>query len=510
MKKINQLKAGILLSYMQMALEYVVAFVYTPIMLNILGRSEYGNYNYIASVVGYLSLFSCGFGSAYIRFYARTAANEHEREHNIAKLNGTFMVIFLAMGTLALITGLIMSVFSNQIFGGKLSPEEMSTAHTLMIIMVLNLFISFPASVFNSFIITKEKFAFQKLLAIVQTLLRPVVVLPLLYMGFRAVGLSIGTLIISLIIFVINACYCIFKCKMKFVFKGFDFGFVKEVAVFSSFLLIGMVVDQINWSVDKFILGKMTGTVAVAVYSVAATLNSYYKSISEYISNVFVPRVNRIIAGKEGNSVLLHLIVKLGRIQFFVLALISTGFIFFGKSFINLWVGEAYADSYYITLFLMLPVTVPEIQTTCLEALKAKNLHKFRAVLFLFIAIGNIFLSIPLCKQFGAIGCAMGTAVTVLIGNGFIINAYYYKKAEIDVLKFWREILSQVKGLIIPIVVGIIIMNTINIGSWVTLLLTGSIYVAVYVISIWKLAMNNEEKLIIKSMVKPLLKMIKK
>ena len=503
MRKLSQIKTGIVLSYVQMIIEYAVSFAYTPIMLSILGRSEYGNYNYIASVVGYLSLFSCGFGSAYIRFFARTAVKGGDREKNIANLNGMFMLIFLTMGILALITGLVMSLFSNRIFGGQLSSDELKTAHTLMIIMIINLFISFPASVFNSYIITQEKFIFQKLLATLQTLLKPVVILPLLYMGFHSIGLSVGTLIISVLIFLINASFCIFKCKMRFEFKNLDFALIKEVAVFSSFLLISMVVDQINWNVDKFVLGKMSGTVAVAVYSVAATLNSYYKSISEYISNVFVPRVNRMIANNEHNGALLHLIIKLGRIQFFVLSLIATGFIFFGKAFINLWIGSAYADSYYITLFLMIPVTIPEIQKICIEVLKAKNLHKFRSVLYMFIAIANVFISIWLCKLYGAIGCAAGTAITVLIGNGIIINIYYYKKAEIDIPKFWTSILVQIKGIILPVIFGIVLTNVFEITSWLHFILVGMLYVVVYACSVWLFAMNDEEKKLINGIVAP-------
>ena len=41
---------------------------------------------------------------------------------------------------------------------------------------------------------------------------------------------------------------------------------MKEMTVFSSFIFINMVVDQINWNVDKFILGRFRGTVSVAVY----------------------------------------------------------------------------------------------------------------------------------------------------------------------------------------------------------------------------------------------------
>ncbi|NMA74919.1 MAG: hypothetical protein GX963_12345, partial [Bacteroidales bacterium] len=51
---INQLKAGAALSYLAMGLGYIVSIAYTPIMLRLLGQSEYGLYNLVASVVAYL------------------------------------------------------------------------------------------------------------------------------------------------------------------------------------------------------------------------------------------------------------------------------------------------------------------------------------------------------------------------------------------------------------------------------------------------------------------------
>ena len=41
-KNLNQLKAGAALSYISMGLGYLVSIIYTPIMLRLLGQSEYG------------------------------------------------------------------------------------------------------------------------------------------------------------------------------------------------------------------------------------------------------------------------------------------------------------------------------------------------------------------------------------------------------------------------------------------------------------------------------------
>jgi len=164
--KINQLKAGVILSYSSMILGYVIAIVYTPIMLRLLGQSEYGLYNLVASVVSYLGLLSFGFGSAYVRFYSRYKVEDNERE--IAKLNGMFMVIFSVIGVIAVLAGLVLVANTENIFGEKLLPHEMQTAKILMTIMVFNIALSFPASVFNSYITANEKYVFQKLIQMIK------------------------------------------------------------------------------------------------------------------------------------------------------------------------------------------------------------------------------------------------------------------------------------------------------------------------------------------------------
>ena len=94
--KINEIKAGAVLSYISMGLGYLVSLLYTPVMLRLLGQSEFGLYNLVASVVAYLGLLNFGFGSAYIRYYSRFKVNNDQV--NIAKLNGMFFIVFAVIG----------------------------------------------------------------------------------------------------------------------------------------------------------------------------------------------------------------------------------------------------------------------------------------------------------------------------------------------------------------------------------------------------------------------------
>ena len=159
--KINELKAGVILSYIQLILGNLISIIYTPIMLRLLGQNEYGLYNLSSSTISYLGLLSFGFGSAYIRYYSKYKVEKDEEK--VAKLNGTFMIVYSVIGIIALLAGIILITNAESIFKEGLTVEEINKAKILMSFMVFNLAISFPISVFNSNITANEKFLFQKL-----------------------------------------------------------------------------------------------------------------------------------------------------------------------------------------------------------------------------------------------------------------------------------------------------------------------------------------------------------
>ena len=491
LKKPNQLKGGVILSYVSLVASNAVSIVYTPIMLRLLGQSEYGLYNLVSSFVAYLGLLSFGFDNTYLRYY--TQYSQKESKEKVASLNGMFLSVFSVIGILAFIIGSILCVFSDSVFGNKLTVQELHTAKILMFLLVINIAITFPSNVFKIFINANEKFIFAKTVNLIKTVVNPFVVLPLLFYGYKSIALVVVTLIYTILIDGLNIWYCFKKLDMKISFKNFEFKLFKNIAGFSLFVFLGEIVDEINWNLDKFLLGRFKGTVDVAIYGVAASLAGYFRQFSIYISSVFSPRVNKIVAVENDNTKLTELMIKVGRIQFLVLSLVATGFVFFGKSFCILWAGEDYSASYLISCALIIPSVIPLIQNLGVTVLLAKNKHKFRSVAYFIIAIINIIISIPLCKKYGGLGCAIGTGISFVLGNGIIINIYYHK-IRLNIINFWKEIISMLKGIIIPVVIGSISMLFDLQYNWATLALGILSYSLIFVLSMYKLGCNNYER----------------
>lgn len=508
MKKANQKKVGVILAYISQGIHMISGIVYTPIMLRLLGQSEYGLYQLVNSFVSYLGLLSFGFSGAYMRFYAK-----YEKEGDIEgleKLNGMFMIIFTVITLLVLLSGLFLTINIESIFSDGLSSAEYGTARILMILMVLGLSTTMFSTVFTCYATAHEQFIFQRLLEVLQSLLNPFITLPLLLLGHGSIAMVVVSTSLVFAKFIANYTFCRKKLKIKFRFKGLNFKVLKELGTFTFFIFLNQIIDKINWSLDKVLLGRFCGTIQVAIYGVAANINLMYQNLLSAISSVFTPKVNRIVAGKKGNEELTNLFIKVGRVQFILAALIISGFIIFGQEFIILWAGKEYGDSYYIGLLLLIPATMELIQYLGIEIQRAKNMHKTRSIVYAIISIGNIAISIPLIIKYGPVGAAIGTAVTLLLGTWLFMNIYYHKRIGIDIIKYWKSISEFLPCLLVTTVLGILINIIIKPHGWKLLIVSIAIYTVIYSIVMYKIGMNKEEKNMVTPIFKKFASLLKK
>jgi len=508
----NQVKAGSILTYAQMGLSTVISLVYTPIMLRLLGQSEYGLYSTISSVISMLSVLNLGFSSSYMRFYMRYKVEADYQ--GIAKLNGLFITIFSIIGTTAFALGLLLSFNLELVFDKGLTAEEYAKAQVLMIMFSLSLGLSFPMSVFSSIITANEEFVFQKSLNMGKTVLSPLLTIPMLLLGYGSIGMVAIAVCVTLAVDIGNMIFCFIRLNTRFSFGEWQKGLFKQIAVFSSFIAINMIVDQINTNVDKVIIGRYRGTGEVSVYNIGATLSGYMQLFALAVSSVFTPRIHTMVTcskdEKEVNNSISELFIRVGRIQFLILGLVVSGVVFFGKPFIKYWAGEGYDNSYYVTLLLALPSVIPWIQSVGVEIQRAKNKHQYRSIIYGTMAIINVIISIFLCQKFGAVGSALGTAIAVLFANVIIMNVVYKKVLGIDVGRFFLNILRQLLGMIIPFAIGTVIMIFIPVNSvWVLLGLIIA-YAIIYCFCVWFMSMNIYEKSLIKDIIKKIFAKSKK
>lgn len=487
----SQIKIGALLGYLNYGVKMIVQLLYVPIMLRILGQGEYGVYQLVASLVSYLSLLNFGFSGAYLRFYAQ-CKNNKEKE---AELNGTFLSLFCLFSALALIVGIILTANSDKILGAKLSADELELAKILMAILVVNMVLTFPSSVFTSIITAKEDFIFLRILELAKNVMNPFLTIGLLLIGCGSIGVVAVTTILTVLGAVVSIWFVFFKIKAPFIFGKINIDLIKDVGAFSFFLFLNSIIDQLNWNVDKYLLGRLVGSVAIAIYSIGAQINNIFIQIADMLSSVLAPRVNEIVATEKKVMEQLNcLFIKVGRLQSYIVMAVLGGFIVFGKEFIRLWAGNGYDEAYYITLLLIVPVSVPLCQTLGVDIQRALNKHQYRSIVYAFVAIGNVIISVPLIEKFGAIGAAAGTTISLILGNVIVMNIIYDKMIGLDVKKFWKEILKGIPAMVGPSIVALILKCIMPISSIMGFLLEGMIFIILYVICLYCFTIRENER----------------
>ena len=488
----NELKQGIILSYINLGLGTIIPFIYTPIMLRILGQAEYGLFSLASSAVSYLSLLSFGFGSTIIRYISKyRAENDKESEE---KVFGFFLVLYCVLALLVLICGVVIAYNVEPIFNKGLTTNELNKMKILVMIMTFNSALSFPISVYSSMVVAHEKYIFRKLIDMFSTVLAPIANLVALYLGYASVGMATAATIIQFVILPLNVFYCYRIINIKPIFAKLPKTLIKEMLGFSVFIFIGTLVDMLFWATDKVILGMLVGSVAVAIYNVGSTFNTMVMNLSTSISGVFTPRVTGMVVKEASKEELNSIFIRIGRIQFIIIALIVSGFTVFGPSFIKLWAGPGYSGAYWIAIMTMFPLCIPLIQNMGLTIVIAQNKHQFRSIVYLIIAVANVIMTYISVPYFGIYGAAACSCIAYIIGQGIIMNIYYYKVTGLDIPLFWRNIFKMA---IVPIIMTgacLFLNNFITINGWKIFLCGVVVFTLIYAILMYLFSFNQYER----------------
>ena len=495
----NQLRAGVVLNYVAIVLNMVIGLLYTPYLLRMLGQSEYGLYSLAASIIAYLTVLDLGFGNAIIRYTAKFRAEGKIEEQQY--MFGMFFLLYLGIGVVAFIAGTILTYNVQVIFSKTMNAGEIERTRIMLGLMTFNLAFTFPMSIWGSIMSAYERFVFQRLVSIIRSVLNPLVMIVLLFIGYKAVALVVVTTLFNVATLIIHYWYCKRKLNIKIKFGRCKIAFLKEVSIYSFWVFLNAIMDRIYWSSGQFVLGIFCGAASIAVYAVAIQLLNMYMMFSTAISSVFLPKVTANVAQNNNEKVISNLFIRTGRLQYIVMALILTAFIAFGKPFIFLWAGSGYDDAYVISLLFFIPLTVPLIQNLGITILQARNQMKFRSLLYLFIAVGSLGISIPMAKYYGGIGCAIGISSALILGQILIMNIYYQRRQHLDIVNFWKQIFRMSFVPMLFVICYLCFHSQLD--AWLICPMNFIIGVAVFLLAyiplFWILGLNAEEKSLILS-----------
>ena len=491
----SQKKLGAFFLYATTILNTFVSIFLTPFILKILGDSEYGIYRTISAFTGQLAIISFGIGtitSVYVARYSVEKTIENKKEEE----NFLFLAINISIlvSVIILCIGFILYFFIDNIYGKALTINQIYLMKKLYVLLVINISLYLFRDVFAGILNGKEKFIYSNSIKFFRLLIRAIAIIIVLSIGVRSIGLVIIDLLISILIILCDIIYCFVILKVKIKFFCFDKLLFKTIFSFSIAIFLQAIVNQVNQNLDSVILGAMITPERVTTYSLALTLYISFNSLSTAISSLFTPEASRMVAHKSNSIELTKFCIKVSRYQLILTALLTGGFVVVGKQFITLWVGVEKIAIYYIALILIIPMSIVNLLSGANSVLDAYMKRMGRSIILLITAIINIVSSIIMIKFIDYWGAALGTAISVLLGQ-IIFMSFYYKKVFGFNMKFFFS--ESIKGILFCALVALICTIPLNIcitNNIVLLIAKGSIYVSIYGYMLVKVGLTNIEK----------------
>lgn len=486
----DELKLGAVISLVTIIASILVQLIYTPIYMKFLGTVDYGINSLVQTIITYVTLLNLGLGNTIIRYTVQY--REQNKLEEEKKINAMFLMIFLIIMFLSIIIGGIIYLKIPSFFVNKFTDEELVRTQKVFLITMINTSFSFPISVFSANIFSREKYLYQKSITLLKILISPILGFILMKKGYGLIVIVSMTTILNLIVGFLDVGYAL-KLGMKFIFKNINFKILKEIFKYSIFIFLGLIMDKVYWGVDRILIGKYLGAEAVGIYSVASVFMLVYMNFASSISTLVFPRINKLILENNKNN-LSNFIFKIGKIQYMLLGLISSGFILFGKEFINLWLGEEFKIVYTLVLWIIIPITIPLTQYSYTLVLQAKNKHQIITIFYFFLAIINVIASIYAVKKFGMIGCAGVTGVSLVVGHTLILGRYFYKNVDKNIIRFWREIIKLTIVILMIVIFGKLINNFVIELNFKVFIIKIMIYTVFYLFFMYFFGISVKEK----------------
>lgn len=396
-----------------MFVKLAITFVMTPVFVYNLGKYDYGLWEMVGAVVGYMGILDLGLRPAISRFAAKHLAEKDE-----TALQSVYMSAFAFM---ALVGLLLFSFFFlwGFWFSGSLAPQgEPHQKYTLFLILIgAHLLISFPGYVAESYLEGFQKYYLKNNITIVNSVvgstLLYIYISPenglVLLAGINALGLTIKYLLFMWILS--RPAFGAIRARPV----NFSWARLRELVVFGFKSFIQGIATRMENATDVLVIGMLMGPAMVPFYSIPANLTQHIRGLGWTLTHAFMPLFSGLSA-KDENETIRQVFLMASRYVVSILLAMGTGVLILGVPFISIWLDPEFGEqAKLIIVFLVIFTIFPFINPFASRYLTAINKHGIFAKLTPVAALLNITLSLILVHPFGLEGVAFASIVPGLI-----------------------------------------------------------------------------------------------
>jgi O-antigen/teichoic acid export membrane protein len=486
----------------------LVMFFLSPYILHSLGVTEYGIWQLLTVLTGYMGIMDLGIRAStgrYIVFYL--GKNEYDK---IDETIRTGLGLYACISIFILIAGVLLGIFFPDIFDTV--PEKFYKIILIIFpILAVNVWISAFGSIISSLLGAHERFDLARSADLIMLSLRTVLTIVALEMNMGLLGLTLAVILSNFFALFANLFFA-YKIHNKLKFWPFLFKKerIKELYNYGIGAFIIAASMRILGQTDLFLAGYLIDIKSVSIYSVGAMLILYLKTFVYQINKTFFPPLQKSIsAGKfDDMNLILRKIIKANLI---VGMLLYIGCFSYGRVFIKLWMYDPAKfpmDNVITASEIMAILALAKLfllfGSFSRSLLSASGFIGFAANMTILEAVLNLILSILLVIKFnmGVHGIALGTLISHLVIQSFFLPYYSCKKAGINMSALLSDIF--IKGSITCFLffgVCTVLQKIYIPETWITFFTQIFIAAGIYTLIVYGFILTKYERSFIKSFV---------
>lgn len=498
----NQIKVGAVISYLALFLNIIIGLVYTPWVINCIGKNDYGLFTLAMSVIS-LFVFDFGLGSAVTRYVSKFLAEK--RQDKVNQLLGLVFKLYL-LGDLLILLGLVVVYLLLPSIYKGLTSYELDKFRIVYSVAAVFCLISFPFIPLNGIITAYEKFIQLKACDLLHKFIIVILMSICLLLGGGLFSLVIVNSVAGIIVILFKLYVLGRKNRNSIQWNFWNKAMLKSIMSFSIWVTVIQLAQRCIFNIAPSIIAIYTTSASITILGIAISLEGYTYSFANAINGMFLPKVSRMVAQNDRKQIL-ELMIRIGRIQLYIVGAICGGLICVGRPFIETWLGEGFSDVYVCSLLIILPSFLHLPQEIGNTTIIAVGKVKQQALAYIFMAVINLLLAFPMTYMYGVKGLCFSIMISYVVRT-IIMDFVFYKYLRIDIYSFFKQSYFRITPILLLIVGLILCVNSVlsNVG-WFWIALKSLLFIIFYSLGIYTLLMTSSEKKLFST---PLLKIVNK
>lgn len=466
-----------------------IAFIMSPIIIRTLGNRDYGLWELVMSVIGYMGLLDLGIGPSLMRFVS--VADGKQDKEDLKQTVSTSFVFFIAVGTVAALIFFILGCNPGLIVGAD--GNDAAKISVVFILLGINSLMLFPLQVFIATLMGVQQHYFINNVRIFVVTIRACLTYYFLqrYSVSGLIVMAVIEPVFTAIQFVIfSSAVCLDKNIPRISLTSVSAHKARDMIKFGAKSMTMLTASRLQNQSVPIIIGNAIGVAQIVYFVLPNRLIDYAKGVSQAIGYPLTPYFGAAVGKGCHVDLLKSWLSTTLSLQIISLAMPVVIF-FYGEPFLGLWVGQEYAGAgRWIINLLLVGLISDALVTNASRMLTAQGKHGKNALIWLMLSLFSIPLSIWGALAWGVTGVVLGSVSAIVIGN-VVTLTMACRVMQVTVTTYLSATLLR---LIIPLVFLCVaflwLTKCLTIYRYSDLLLQLIIGGLVYLIAVWYITLQ--------------------